>query len=223
MKINISQSSIGAAKCIFNKNESLVVESGSMVSIRGPFSMEAGTQNGIVSAFQRLMFAKESFFQTSFKAEEDDCELKLSHGMPGQMKIINMDKQCFLLKSGAFVASEESISTDTKWTGSKTLFGSDGVMTLQATGSGVLLIGGYGDVEELVLEENEHMVVSSGHILAWEDTVSFNPTILKSLKNALFSGTNVVINLKGPGTIYIQSRDPRRIAEWLPSKLGKQV
>ena len=57
--------------------------------------------------------------------------------LPGDMKTIEIaNGKNFLLQSGAYVASEKGVVTDTKWGGAKGFFGSGSLILLRVSGAG---------------------------------------------------------------------------------------
>jgi len=73
-----------------------------------------------------------------------------------------------------------------------------------------------GSVTEYNLDKNEMIKVDTGHIAMYEESVSYELTTVKGVKNVLFSGEGLFLaTLKGPGKVMLQSMPIRNLANKL--------
>ena len=56
-----------------------------------------------------------------------------------------------MVQSGSYLASSEGIEVETKWSGAKTFFGSEGLIMLRVSGSGTLIVSSYGAIHPVEL------------------------------------------------------------------------
>ena len=91
----------------------------------------------------------------------------------------------------------------------------NGLFVGVAQGSGILFAHGMGAVIARHLNEGEDWVVNNDHLVAWNCPYSMELVQAGSLISKVQSGEGVVCRLKGPGTVFIQSRSPQQLANWI--------
>jgi len=91
--------------------------------------------------------------------------------------------------------------------------GGEGLFLLSATGAGDLFINAYGGIREIDL--NGSFIVDTGHIVAFEDSLTFNVKKVGSWKSTLFSGEGLVCEFSGKGKLWIQTRNLSALVAWL--------
>lgn len=185
--------------------ESVLAESGAMVGMSTNVNVE--TQAGGLMSGLKRMFGGESFFRNTFTAEGGPGEVLLAHALCGDMVILEMTPQGYFVQGSSFVASSPTVSVDTRVGGFRSFFAGEGVFVLQATGQGQLLLGAFGGVQELVCDGS--LVVDTGHLVAWDATLSYSVGKSGSGWLASFlSGEGLVCHFTGQGRIWIQTRNP---------------
>jgi uncharacterized protein (TIGR00266 family) len=127
-----------------------------------------------------------------------------------------------LVQSGSYVASSEGVSVDTKWGGAKTFFAREGLILLKVSGTGTLLLSSYGAIHEVDLGPGQGYTVDTGHLVAFTEGVGFNVRRVGGLKSTLFSGEGLVVDLTGPGKVFMQTRSEDAFLSWLVPKLPKE-
>src|SRR3990172_9038637 len=110
---------------------------------------------------------------------------------------MEMKGETLLLQSGAYIASSEAITLDTKWTGAKTFFAGEGAIMLRTVGEGTLIFSSYGAIHDKNLAAGEKYKVDTGHIVAFSDGMGFEVKKVGGLKSTLFSGEGLVAELTG--------------------------
>ena len=101
------------------------------------------------------------------------------------------------------------------WTGAVP----DGVDSLKATGVGMFFMSSYGAIHAVTLAPGEQLVMDTGHMVAFDATMGYNVRTVGGLKQTLFSGEGLVVDLTGPGTIYMQTRNFGAFVNYLVPKL----
>ena len=111
MEIQIThRPSYALATATLNPNEIINVEPGAMVSLSEGVTVQTHAQGGFFSGVKR-MFGGENFFMNTFTAPTQGGEITLAPQLPGDMLSLSLEPdQTFLLKSGAYIASESEIS-----------------------------------------------------------------------------------------------------------------
>ena len=139
--------------------------------------------------------------------------------MVGDIAAREMRGESLFVQSGSFLASSPTIELDTKWGGARTFFSSEGLFVLKATGVGVLFMSSYGAIHAVTLAPGEQLVMDTGHMVAFDATMGYHVRTVGGLKQTLFSGEGLVVDLTGPGTIYMQTRNFGAFVNYLVPKL----
>jgi uncharacterized protein (TIGR00266 family) len=202
--------------------EEVRVEAASMVSMTDGIDMETGTTGGLLKSLGRALVGGESFFQNTYKAPKDGGEVAVSPALPGDMLVVDMQGENLMVQSGSYVASSRGVEVDTKWSGAKTFFASEGLIMLRARGRGKLLLSSYGAIHEKTLADGEKLRVDTGHLVAFTEDIDFKVRSVGGLKSTLFSGEGLVVDLKGPGRVLLQSRSTDQFLAWLIPQLPQQ-
>lgn len=195
--------------------EGIRVDSGAMVSMSSDLQIETKAQGGILASLGRSILGGESFFQNIYRAGPRGGEITLAPPLPGDMSVVDLRGETLLLQSGAYVASAETVTLDTKWTGARTFFASEGAIMLRAAGTGPLIIATYGAFHERMLGPGERYRVDTGHIVAFSDGMGFSVQRIGGLKSTVFSGEGLVVELTGPGRLLMQTRSEQSFLAWL--------
>jgi uncharacterized protein (TIGR00266 family) len=165
------------------------------------------------------MVAGESFFQNTWKAPAQGGEITLAPSLPGDMITLQIAGAEFLLRSGAYVASEIGVTMDASWGGAKGFFGSGGLILLKVSGSGKVVAATYGAIEERTLAPGQRYIVDTGHIVGFDATVQFAVQKSGGWKSTILGGEGLVCQLTGPGRVLMQSRSEEAFLGWLLPKI----
>lgn len=201
-------------------NEVVDVEAGAMVSYSDGVTIQTEAKGGLMGGLKRAM-GGESFFHNLYTAPAQGGEVTLAHSLAGDMQVLTIAGGDFRLKSGAYIASEHTITLDTKWGGAKGFFGGGGLILLSVGGSGKVVIGCYGAVEERVLQPGQRYTVDTGHVVGFDSTIQFNVKKVGGWKSTLLSGEGLVCELVGPGRVLMQTRSEDAFLGWLLPKIPK--
>lgn len=201
--------------------ESIRAEAGAMVSMSRGLQMETRMAGGLLSSLKRSILGRESFFVNTYRAPDDGGEITLAPALPGDIIVREMRGETLLVQSGSYMASSEGIEIDTKWGGAKTFFASEGLFLLKASGTGTLILSSYGAIHEKELGQGETYTVDTGHLVAFSEGVGFKVRAIGGIKSTLLSGEGLVVDLTGPGWVYMQTRSEDAFLAWLLPRLPK--
>lgn len=196
------------------RSEEIVAEAGAMVSMSPSIQIETKARGGIMSGLARTFLGGESFFLNTFRAEEAG-EITLAPSLPGDIVHMDLNDETLLVQSGSYMACSTTIDVDTTWGGAKTFFSKEGLFLLRVHGRGDLFVSSYGAIHEKELRPGEGYIVDTGHMVAFDQNVDYRVTRVGGLKSTLFSGEGLVVQLTGPGKIYLQSRSTDAFLSWL--------
>ncbi len=203
-------------------NEAIRVEAGAMVSMSPGLTLETKMAGGILASLKRSMLGGESFFMNDYRAPAQGGEITLAPVLPGDMLVMDLKDETLVVQSGSYVASSEGIEIDTKWTGAQTFFAREGLIMLMASGTGKLILGSYGAIHEKDLGAGEVYTVDTGHLVAFSEGMGFRVKAVGGIKSTLFSGEGLVVDLTGPGKLFMQTRSDDAFLSWLIPKLPTQ-
>lgn len=178
-----------------------------MVGMSTNVQIQTQAQGGLVGGLKRL-FGGESFFRNTFTAYGGPGEVLLAQPLCGDMAVLPMTPHGFFIQSAAYVASTPDVQIETVTGGFKGFFSGAGFFILQATSQypGQVLVGAFGGIQELRC--NDDLVIDTGHLVAWDATLSYS--LGKSGSGWIaswLSGEGLVCHFRGQGRIWIQSRN----------------
>ena len=191
-----------------------------MVSMSGDVQIETKAEGGILKSLGRAVLGGESFFQNFFVASAAGGEVTLAPELPGDIAVIEMSGSKLMIQAGSYMASESTVELTAK-VSMKAFMSAEGISMLEATGTGTLLVSSYGAIFEKVLGAGEKYVVDTSHLVAFDGTMSVQPKTVGGMKSTLFSGEGLVVELTGPGKIYIQTRSPQALINWIIPQIPK--
>ena len=195
-------------------NERIRADSGSMVSFSAGLEIETKAEGGFLKSLGRAVLGGESFFQNFWKAGPQGGDITLAPDLPGDIISIELNGKSLMIQSGSYLASEAGIELAANLS-MKAFKAGEGVSMLEATGSGKLLVSSYGAIHEKSLASGEKYFVDTTHLVAFEGSLEVQTKAVGGMKSTLLSGEGLVVEMTGPGRIYIQSRSPQALINWI--------
>jgi uncharacterized protein (TIGR00266 family) len=170
------------------------------------------------------LLGAQSFFVNEFRASGGSATLGLVSAPVGDMAQLSLAPgRGYVIQKSAYVASSLSVDLDVKWEGfTKGLFG-QGLFMIRVSGSGDLFINTFGAIERKTLTPDEHLVVDNFHLVAFSDTCRYAVKKFGGLKSTLLGGEGLVVDISGPGEVFLQTKNPGEFAEWLWSLLEPRI
>ncbi len=213
---------MGLIEFTLNQGEKITAEAAAMVFIKGNLKTETKMRKGgFLKSLKAAAFGGESFFVNEFIAEEDNCKLGLTGNMLGDIEVIDISEE-FIVQSGSFVGSTTDLTLDTKWQGfTKGIFGSN-LFMLKTVGTGKMFVNAWGGILKKELRPAEKMYLDNYQLVALSSAAEYRVTKHGSLKTTLFGGEALVLEIVGPGTVYIQTKNimefVRALVPFLPKR-----
>ena len=218
MKYEILGDNLPVVVCRLENGEAMFNEGGSMSWMSPNMKMETTTNGGAGKALGRV-FAGEKMFQNVYTAENGEGMIAFSSSFPGSIKAfeITPDNEIVLQKK-AFLAGETGVELSVHL--NKKLgvgiFGGEGFIMQKVSGSGIAFAEFDGHVVEYTLQENEQLVVDTGHVAAIDMSVSMDIKRIEGAKNILFGGEGLFLTtLTGPGRVWLQTMPLSNVARVL--------
>lgn len=213
--------SFAVGRCAMTGGEVLRVESGAMMATSDGVAIEAAMQGGLMKSLRRGVLGGESFFITTYTAPPGGGWVDVAAHLPGDMTTVDVHDRPVFIQRGSYIASEEGVDVDTRWGGFKSLFGGEGGFLLRASGQGTVVLSCYGALDRIRLAAGERMVIDSGHMVAFDEGVTFGLRRAASGRTiqSMKSGEGFVFDFEGPGEVMVQSRNPDALVQWLTTVL----
>jgi uncharacterized protein (TIGR00266 family) len=179
---------------------------------------KAGFLDSIVSVGKRALTG-ESLFLTHFTHGGGEGKRHVAFGAPYPGKLIAIDldeangelicqKDSFL---AAALGTELSIAFNKKLGAG--LFGGEGFILQRLRGDGMVFIHAGGTIIEKRLN-NEKIMVDTGCIVAFENTIDYDIQRAGNLKSMIFGGEGLFLaTLQGSGRVWLQSLPFSRLAD----------
>jgi uncharacterized protein (TIGR00266 family) len=231
LKYEIKGSVHQVAEIHLNAGEKVYSETGGMIWMDANVTMDTGTPasgKGMLGKLGGMLsraVSGESIFLNYFTAEGGPGRVAFASSFPGSI----IDKQLaagqsIIAQRGAFLVAEESCEIKMEFTKKlgAGLIGGEGFFLQRITGPGVVFLEIDGEVTLLDLEAGQQVKVDTGHIAAFEETVSYDIK-LQSLKNMFIGGEGLALaTLTGPGRVWLQNQTipglAQRLIPFLPNK-----
>jgi len=199
--------------------EEIRVEAGSMVSMTEGITLQTKAEGGLLKSLSRSLLGGEGFFVNVFRAPDYGGQINLAPELPGDMMILDLRGESILTQGGSFIASSMGIEVDEKWGGAKTFFASEGLFMIRARGVGLVFLASYGAIHPIDLAPGQRYTVDSGHLVAFSEGMGFNVRPVGGMRSAVLSGEGLVVDLTGPGRVYMQTRSEDAFLAWLKPRL----
>ncbi|MEM4426955.1 MAG: TIGR00266 family protein [Acidilobaceae archaeon] len=212
--------SFSILKVRLEPRESITVEPGSYILHKGDVEVST-TSGGVLSGIARALFGGETFFLNTFRARSPS-EVWIAPHVPGDIVAVNMSGGSIYIQDYCYLAHTGDIKLSVGWRGFKGLVAQGELVWLKAEGTGTVFLNSYGAIEELKLGFGESVTVDNGHFVALDGSIKWNVKLLGGLKTAFFGGEGVVVEVSGPGRVWIQSRSLPPLAHLLSKFMGRQ-
>jgi len=203
------------ARLTMRAGETIIAEPGAMIAMTPNIALKAQmSQGGVLGSLKRSLLGGESFFTSTFTAQ-GDAELLLGTGQPGDILCLDLNNETVFVQSGGFIACTEGIKVDTAWGGARSFFGQMGLFLLKISGTGKLLIGAFGALHQVDIAVGQDYVIDNGHVVCFTDNTNYTVGKSGGFKTFLTSGEMLVCRFRGPGRVWLQTRNPDAFSDWI--------
>ncbi|MEY6431131.1 TIGR00266 family protein [Thioalkalicoccus limnaeus] len=201
--------------------QTIKAESDAMVAMDPTIDIEGKLEGGLLGGLGRMLSGESFFFQT-LRASRGPGVALLAPAQPGDLLPIHLDgREAYILQKDGFLAASDGVEISTTAQNlARGLFSGEGFFVLRAGGRGMLFVESYGAIHALTVPAGEELIVDNGHLVAWP--VGMHYSLEKASAgwiSSFTSGEGMVCRFRGPGTLYIQSRNPSAFGAWLRSLL----
>lgn len=226
MKYKIIGNTMPAVEVLFDApGESMYTQSGGMAWMSEGISMDSNMKGGLGKSLGR-MFSGESLFMATYRAERAGSMIAFASTVAGEVFPVDVGACGGLIcQKGAFLCAQETVSLSATFTKklSAGLFGGEGFVLQDISGTGMVFLEIDGDKVEKNLAPGEVIKVDTGNVVAFEKSVRYEIETVKGLKNIFLGGEGLFLTkLTGPGKVILQTQNfnefAGRIIAMVPSK-----
>ncbi|MHA1834992.1 MAG: TIGR00266 family protein [Candidatus Baldrarchaeia archaeon] len=222
MKFEIEKApAYSVLKINLKPDEFIVAEAGAMMAMEGNILVETKTAGGFAKALLRKFTVGESIFVNTFKAGEGGGTVWLAPSTPGDIVFIELKGNGIVVQDTSYLAHYGGVNYELKWKGLKGLLAEKNLVWLRLHGDGGVWVNSYGGIIEKKLGIGEELTVDTGHLVAFDDNLSFDIEKFGGWKSFIFGGEGLIVKLRGPGKVYMQTRVLPVLAEVLSRFLPK--
>ncbi len=226
MKYAIIGNTMPAVEILFDApGETMYTQSGGMAWMSDGVAMDSNMRGGLGKSIGR-MFGGEFLFMATYRAQRPGAMIAFASTVAGEVMPVDVGACGGLIcQKGAFLCAQDSVNLSVTFTKrfSAGLFGGEGFILQDLSGTGMAFLEIDGDKIVKELQPGEVLKVDTGNVVAFERTVSYEIETVKGLKNIFFGGEGLFLTrLVGPGKVILQTQNfhefAGRIIGLMPSK-----
>ncbi len=192
-------------KIFLEPGEEVTAEAGAYVLHKGDVEIRTHTGGGLLKAFARAVFAGETVFVNTFIARSN-AELWFAPGVPGDIIYVPLQNQQLIIQDTSYLAHHGNIDLGIAWRGFRGLLAEGSLVWFKVEGIGGVWVNSYGAIDKIELAPGEKITIDNFHFVAMDSTVSWNVRKFGGIKSFVFGGEGVVIEIRGPGRVFVQTR-----------------
>lgn len=226
MQYRIIGDTMPAVEVLFDApGESMYTQSGGMAWMTEGITMDSNMRGGLGKSIGR-MFSGESLFMATYRAERPGAMVAFASTVAGEVLPVDVGANGGLIcQKGAFLCAQETVNLNITFTKkfSAGLFGGEGFILQDISGSGMVFLEIDGNKVEKNLAPGEVIKVDTGNVVAFERSVRYEIETVKGLKNIFLGGEGLFLTkLTGPGKVILQTQNfnefAGRIAGFIPTR-----
>lgn len=144
-------------------------------------------------------------------------ELLLAPSAIGDITIIKLSgNDTWSCGKDSFLACTQGIVTEYKSQSlSKAMFSGEGLFVYKISGQGILWCASFGAIIRKDLQKDEKYIIDNGHLVAWNCKYVMERVASGGIMSNMMAGEGLVCKFTGPGTIFLQTRNPQQFSAWL--------
>ncbi|SMQ45522.1 unnamed protein product [Zymoseptoria tritici ST99CH_3D7] len=125
-------------------------------------------------------------------------------------------KEQWSVGKDAFLASTQGVTkTYVSQNFSKAMFSGEGFFIYKIAGVGICWIQSMGAIIRKDLRDGEKYIIDNGHLVAWNCDYVLERVASGGIISNLSAGEGLVCKFTGPGTVFMQTRNPQQFAQYM--------
>ena len=234
MRARITGTTLPVLEIELAAGESLIGAPDQLSWMAGDLSLTTSTAaggsggGGLLGLVSRAV-SGAGLFMTEFRAGSGPGEVAFAAKLPGNIVEVEIGPGAgHVVHRHGFVCGSPGIQIASVFqqTLGGAIFGGEGLVLQMLSGSGRAWVELGGELITRDLAAGEELFVHPGHVGMLEETVSFEITTLRGVRNALFGGNGLFLaHLTGPGRVWLQTLTApglaHALAPYLPQGQGR--
>jgi len=208
MRFKIHGELAQVADLALDKGDTSWASKGSIVTMDPGLCWHLKVPGGAGGAARRMM-SGEGVALTFLEATADGQRATLAANQPGKIIAWDLDGGPVITTRGSFVAAfgpQVNIDVRVAKRAGAAFFGGAGLFLQHISGSGTVLVHGSGDFIERDLAKGEAILVSTGSLAAFAETVDYDIQGVAGCRRMAFGGEGLFMTrLSGPGRVLLQT------------------
>lgn len=149
-------------------------------------------------------------------------ELLLAPAALGDIVPIRLDgQQTWNVGRDAFLSCTQGVQKDYKTQGlGKAMFSGEGLFVYKIFGQGVLFVTSLGAIIQKNMAPGEQYIVDNDHLVAWNSKYTIERVASGGVLSNMASAEGLVCRFTGPGTVFIQTRNPTAFGAWMATHMA---
>jgi len=181
-------------------------------------------ERSILGTIGVSLLGRQSLFVNDYVAIGGPGQIGLAAAPVGDVQVMRVEPgRGFIVQKAAYLASTGDVELDVRWEGfTKGLFG-QGLFMIKVHGSGDLFINTFGAIDRHELGPGEEMVVDNFHLVAFSDNCDYRVEKFGGWKETILGGEGFITRIRGPGEVYLQTKNLREFVDWLWTLIETRV
>jgi uncharacterized protein (TIGR00266 family) len=208
MQYKITGELAQVAMLTLSSGEACWASRGSLMSLTPGIDWTLKIPGGLGGAMRRSL-SGEGISLTYVESKQDNQQVILTSNEPGKIIGWDLADGPILTTRGSFVAAfglDIDITVVVAKRAGAALFGGAGLFLQKISGQGVVLIHGAGDFIDRQLAKEESILVSTGNLAAFAESVDYNIQSIAGCRRIFFGGEGLFMTkLTGPGRVLLQT------------------
>ncbi len=214
MKYEIVGTPFPAVVCTLDQGQKMKCQSGAMSWMTPNMKMET-VGGGIGKVFSRAL-SGDTLFQNVYYPENGQGLISFASSFPGNIIAVQISSgNEIICQKSAFLAATEGVDLSIffqKKVGAG-IFGGEGFIMQKLSGEGIAFLELDGSTIEYQLQENQQMILDTGHLAMMSATCSIDIKSVGGLKNTILGGEGIFNTvITGPGKIVLQTMPANKFA-----------
>jgi len=231
MQSKVSGTTLPVLEILIEPGEKIVAETGALSWMSDAVDMHTttatGGASGLWGAVKRAV-GGGGLFMTEFTADHVRGRgmVAFAAKVPGAIMPVEIGHgRNYMVHRHGFLCGTEGVELSLGFQQSlgAGIFGGDGFILQKVSGSGSAWVELGGEIVVYDLPPGEVLKVHPGHIGMFEDSVGFDITLVRGIRNALFGGDGLFLaRLTGPGKVWLQTLTMPNLAHALGPYLMRE-
>lgn len=189
------------------RGQTLWASRGSLLAYTPDIDWTLKVPGGAGKAVSRML-SGEGASLTHVSAQRDGASATLGANQAGKLVTWDLSQGSIVCTSGSFVAALGQVDIDVTMArkAGAAFFGGAGLFMQRLSGDGIAILHGSGDFIERQLRPGEKLLVSTGNLAVFSDSVDYDIRSVGGCIKSIFGGEGLFMTeLTGPGWVMMQS------------------